>query len=118
MARILVVDDSAFLRHRCAAILHEMGHEVVEAAGGKQALDAYRTHAPDAALLDAALPGIDGIDALEQIRAFDPAARVAIVTSVSQQEVVIEAIHAGALDFIVKPFEPDRLRSAVTKLLA
>ena len=117
MARILVVDDSVFLRHRYVTLLHEMGHEVIEATSGKQAVQAYRLQEPDAVLIDAILPGMDGIETLEAIMALDMGARVAIVTSVARQDVVVEAVHAGARDFVVKPFEPARLKAAVQKLV-
>jgi len=69
-------------------------------------------------LLDITMPGMDGLEALKEILAFDPAARVAMVTAMGQQSIVMEAIKSGARDFVVKPFEPDRVKSALTKLVA
>ncbi len=117
MAKVLIVDDSAFLRMRNAAMVKELGHEVIEAGDGAQAVAAYKSNKPDAVLLDITMPGMDGLEALKEILAFDPAARVAMVTAMGQQSIVMEAIKSGARDFVVKPFEPDRVKSALTKLV-
>jgi two-component system chemotaxis response regulator CheY len=118
MAKVLVVDDSAFLRMRNAAMVKELGHEVIEAGDGAQAVESYKSNKPDAVLMDITMPGMDGLEALKQILAFDPAARVAMVTAMGQQSIVMEAIKSGARDFVVKPFEPDRVKSALAKLVA
>ncbi len=118
MAKVLVVDDSAFLRMRNAAMVKEMGHEVIEAGDGLQAIEAYKTQKPDAVLLDITMPGMDGLEALKAILALDPAARVAMVTAMGQQSIVMEAIKSGARDFVVKPFEAERVKSALAKLVA
>ena len=118
MAKVLVVDDSAFLRMRNVALIKELGHEVVEAADGKLAIDAYKTHHPDAVLMDITMPNMDGIQALRAILAIDPNARIAMVTAMGQQSIVMDAIKAGARDFVVKPFEPDRIKAALLKLTA
>ncbi len=117
MAKVLIVDDSAFLRMRNAAMVKELGHEVIEAGDGVQAVASYKSNRPDAVLLDITMPGMDGLEALKEILAFDPAARVAMVTAMGQQSIVMEAIKSGARDFVVKPFEPDRVKSALTKLV-
>jgi len=118
MAKVLVVDDSAFLRMRNAAMVKELGHEVIEAGDGAQAVESYKTNKPDAVLMDITMPGMDGLEALKAILAFDPAAKVAMVTAMGQQSIVMEAIKSGARDFVVKPFEPDRVKSALSKLVA
>jgi two-component system chemotaxis response regulator CheY len=118
MAKVLVVDDSAFLRMRNAAMVKEMGHDVIEAGDGLQAVEAYKTQRPDAVLLDITMPGMDGLEALKAILAHDPAARVAMVTAMGQQSIVMEAIKSGARDFVVKPFEAERVKSALAKLVA
>ena len=118
MAKVLVVDDSAFLRMRNAAMVKEMGHEVIEAGDGLQAIEAYKTQKPDAVLRDITMPGMDGLEALKAILALDPAARVAMVTAMGQQSIVMEAIKSGARDFVVKPFEAERVKSALAKLVA
>ncbi len=115
--KILIVDDAKFMRVRCARILVERGYSVVEAENGIQAIEKYQNEAPDAVLMDISMPEMDGLNALRAIRELDPAARVAMLTAMGQQNVVIEAIKAGARDFIVKPFEPDRILKSLSKLL-
>ena len=118
MAKILVVDDAAFMRIRCSKLLIENGHEVVEAATGREAVEQYKSTSPDAVLLDIIMPDMDGLSALKEIRALDSDARVAMVTAMGQQSIVMEALEAGAKDFIVKPFNVERVLAAVKKLVA
>ncbi len=118
MATILVVDDAAFMRMRMSKILSEAGYEVIQAENGLDAIDKYRASKPDAVLMDITMPEMDGLTALKEIRAIDPAARIAMVTALGQQQIVLEAVKSGAKDFLVKPAEPDRVLAAVTKLCA
>ena len=118
MAKVLLVDDAAFMRMRCARLLQEEGHEVVEASNGREAVDVYQTAHPDAVLMDITMPEMDGLEALRAIRTIDPDARVAMLTAMGQQAIVIEAIKSGARDFVVKPFERERVLSAIAKLVA
>jgi two-component system chemotaxis response regulator CheY len=118
MAKVLLVDDAAFMRMRCARLLQEEGHEVVEAANGREAVAAYQTQKPDAVLMDITMPEMDGLEALRAIRSVDPEARVAMLTAMGQQAIVIEAIKSGARDFVVKPFERERVLAAITKLMS
>lgn len=118
MAKVLVVDDSAFMRMRNAALLKELGHEVIEAADGAQAVAMFKQERPDAVLMDITMPVMDGLQALKAILEVDPAARVAMVTAMGQQAIVMEAIKAGARDFVVKPFDPERVQAALRKLVA
>ena len=118
MAKILVVDDAAFMRMRCSKLLTENGHEVVEAGTGREAVDQYKSTSPDAVLLDITMPDMDGLSALKEIRAHDGDARVAMVTAMGQQSIVMEALQAGAKDFVVKPFDADRVLAEVGKLVA
>ncbi|MEX0801376.1 MAG: response regulator [Dehalococcoidia bacterium] len=117
MARILVVDDSAFMRSRIAKLLEEMGHEAIEAGDGSEGVRKFAEERPDGVLLDITMPGTGGLEALRRIRGMDPAARVAMVTAVGQQTTVIEALNAGARDFVVKPYDPERVKAAVNKLV-
>jgi two-component system, chemotaxis family, chemotaxis protein CheY len=118
MAKILVVDDAQFMRVKCARLLQEAGHEVVEAADGTEAVELYQSAKPDAVLLDITMPKMDGLTALKEIRKLDPNARVAMLTAMGQQAIVIEAVKAGARDFVVKPFDATRVVQAVEKLLS
>ena len=117
MAKILVVDDSAFIRTRCTALIKQLGHEVLEAADGAQAVQVFKQAEPDAVLLDITMPNMDGLDALRAILSHNPNARVAMVTAMGQQAIVMEAIKAGARDFVIKPFDSDRVAAALKKLV-
>jgi len=117
--RILIADDLSFIRMLQREVLSEGGYQVVgEAANGREAVDKYRELAPDAVILDITMPGMNGLAALQEILAMDPGARVLICSAVGQQSVILEAIQAGARDFIVKPFKPERLATAIGRALA
>ena len=118
MAKILVVDDAAFMRVRAAKVLQDNGHEVEQAENGLEAVKKYADWQPDAVLMDITMPEMDGLAALKEIKRIDPAARVAMVTAMGQQAIVMEALKAGAKDFVLKPFQPDRVLGALQKLLA
>jgi two-component system chemotaxis response regulator CheY len=118
MPRILIVDDAAFMRMMIKGILTKNGMEVVgEAADGLQAVERYQELKPDLVTMDITMPEVDGIEALKRIRALDPAARVIVCSAMGQQAMVIDAIQAGAKDFIVKPFQADRVIEAIQKAL-
>ncbi len=118
MTKILVVDDAAFMRMRSCKLLSDNGYEVAEAANGVEAVQKYRELNPDAVLLDITMPDMDGIETLKQIIGEHPEARVAMCTAMGQQAMVIEALKSGAKDFIVKPFDADRVLGAVQKLVS
>jgi two-component system chemotaxis response regulator CheY len=117
MARILIVDDAVFARMRCAKLLTEKGFEIYEASNGAEALSKYKEHKPDAVLLDITMPDMDGITALKEIIRQDPNAKVAMVSAMGQKSMVVEALEFGARDFVMKPFDADRVMEAVDKLL-
>lgn len=117
MAKVLIADDAAFMRMRSTNLLKELGHEVIEAADGQQAVDLFQSQHPDAVLLDITMPVMDGLEALKAIMALDPTAKVAMVTAMGQQGVIMEAIKSGAKDFVVKPFDSDRIQAALWKLV-
>ena len=117
MAKIMVVDDAAFMRMKCVKLLTENGYEVVEAETGAQAVEKYQASKPDGVLLDITMPDMDGLAALKELRRIDPGARVAMVTAMGQQSIVMEALKSGASDFVVKPFDAERVLGAVGKLL-
>lgn len=118
MLTLLVVDDAAFMRMRCSKLLTENGYKVVEAENGLQAVTKYREVHPDGVLLDITMPEMDGLTALKEIRKIDPKARVAMVTAMGQQALVMDALKSGAKDFILKPFQSDRVLAAVKKMLS
>ena len=119
MPSVLIADDAAFMRMMLKNVLTEAGYEVVgEAENGAVAVSKYRELSPDLTTMDITMPEMDGLAALKEIRAGDPSARVVMCSAMGQQSMVIESIQAGARDFIVKPFQPDRVLEAVTKALA
>jgi len=119
MARVLVVDDAAFMRKMVSDALAKGGHEVVgEAGNGVEALAQFQALKPDLMTLDITMPEKDGLAALADIMAADPSAKVAMCSALGQESKVLEAIKLGAKDFVVKPFQPDRVIEAVGKALA
>ena len=118
MARVLVIDDAGFIRRWCKTTLAEQGHDVFEATNGSEGVRVYKEAQPDAVLLDVTMPVMDGLTALQEIREYDPDARVAMLTSEGQVNIVLQARRLGARDFIVKPCESSRLISAVERILA
>uniref|UniRef100_A0A7C5YEC2 Response regulator n=1 Tax=Fervidobacterium nodosum TaxID=2424 RepID=A0A7C5YEC2_9BACT len=118
MARVLVVDDAAFMRMMLKDILTKAGHEIVgEAANGVEAVEKYKELKPDVVTMDITMPEMNGIDAIKEIKKVDPNATVIVCSAMGQQAMVIEAIQAGAKDFIVKPFQASRVIEAVQKVL-
>ena len=116
MAKILIVDDAAFMMIK--DILTKNGYEVVaEAANGVEAVELYKSHQPDLVTMDITMPEMDGIEAVKQIKAVNPAAKVIMCSAMGQQSMVMDAIKAGANDFIVKPFQADRVLEAVKKIV-
>lgn len=116
MARIMLCDDASFMRMTLKKIVAGAGHEVVgEAEAGNQCLDRYKTCKPDIVLMDITMPGIDGIEATRLITDFDSEATIIMVSAMGQMVKVCEAIDAGAKDFIVKPFDPDRIVECIKK---
>jgi two-component system chemotaxis response regulator CheY len=119
MARVLVVDDAAFMRKLLGDALVSGGHEVVgEAGNGTEAVVRYQELRPELTTLDITMPEKDGLTALAEIMAIDPAARVVMCSALGQEGKVLEAVKLGARDFVVKPFQPARVLEAVGKALA
>ena len=119
MARVLVVDDAAFMRKMVSDALAKGGHEVVgEAGNGLEAVSQFQALKPDLMTLDITMPEKDGLAALADIMAADPSARVVMCSALGQESKVLEAIKLGAKDFVVKPFQADRVIDAVGKALA
>jgi two-component system, chemotaxis family, chemotaxis protein CheY len=119
MARVLIVDDAAFMRKMLSDALTGGGHEVVgEAGNGAEAVERFQELRPDLTTLDITMPEKDGLQALKEILSFDPAARVVMCSALGQESKVLESIKAGAKDFVVKPFQAERVLDAVGKALA
>ena len=118
MARVLVVDDAAFMRKVVSDALAAGGHEVIGQAGnGTEAVTQFTELRPELITLDITMPEKDGLQALSEIMTIDPGARVLMCSALGQESKVIESIKLGAKDFVVKPFQPDRLLEAVGKAL-
>ena len=121
MARVLVVDDALFMRKMLSDILKKEGFEVVgESDNGKDAVDKYKELKPDLVTMDIVMPKmeeIDGIAAVREIVKSDPQAKIIMVSAMGQHALVVEAIQAGAKDFIVKPFQPSRVVEAIRRVL-
>ena len=119
MAKILVVDDAAFMRMMIKDILVKNGHEIIgEALNGREAYDKYRDLKPDLVTMDITMSEMDGLAGLKLIKKDFPDAKVLMCSAMGQQSMVIDAIQSGAKDFIVKPFQADRVIEAVNKSLA
>ena len=116
---VLVCDDAVFMRTMVSDILSQAGFTVVgEAENGKQAVEKYQQLKPDLVTMDIIMPEMGGIEAVRAILAFDPDARVLMCSALGQQALVVEAIQAGAKDFVVKPFQPSRVLEAAQRVLA
>jgi len=115
---ILVCDDAIFMRTMIGDILTGAGYEVVgEAETGVQAVEQYSRLKPDLVTMDIVMPDMGGIDAVREIRRLDPEAKILMCSAMGQQALVVEAIQAGAKDFVVKPFQPSRVLEAVQRVL-
>ncbi|GAB4281424.1 MAG: chemotaxis protein CheY [Coriobacteriia bacterium] len=114
---ILVVDDAAFMRMMIRDILSKQGYEIHEAVNGKDAVEKYEQIHPDLVTMDITMPEMSGLDALREIRERDEAARVLMVSAMGQQKMIVEALEAGAMDFLVKPFQPTKVLETVKKCL-
>ena len=118
MARILIVDDAAFMRMMIKDVLTKNGFEVLgEAENGAKAIEKYKELQPILPIMDITMPEMDGIQAVKEIKKLDSNAKIIMCSAMGQQAMVIEAIQAGAKDFIVKPFQADRVIEAVKKVL-
>jgi len=118
MTKVLIVDDAAFMRMMLKDILEKNGFEVVgEASNGLKAVELYQNVRPDIVTMDITMPDMDGIEAVRRIKAIDSTAKIIMCSAMGQQNMVMEAIKSGARDFIVKPFQGDRVVEAIKKVL-
>lgn len=117
MTKVLITDDAAFMRHMVKNILIKENFEIAgEATNGVEAVALYQATKPDIALLDITMPQMDGIEAVKKIKEIDPDAKIIMVSALGHQSKIIEALEAGARDFIVKPFEPQRIIQAIQRI--
>ncbi|WP_204787620.1 response regulator [Paenibacillus oryzisoli] len=118
MAKILIVDDAAFMRMMLKDILTKGGHEVVgEAENGKVAIQKYQELKPDIVTMDITMPEMEGVEAVREIKKKDANAKIVMCSAMGQQGMVVQAIQAGAKDFIVKPFQGDRVLDAIRRAI-
>ncbi|APC49180.1 response regulator [Virgibacillus halodenitrificans] len=118
MAKILITDDAAFMRMQLKDILTKLGHEVIgEAENGQVAIEKFQELQPELVTMDITMPEMNGVEAVKEIKKINPNAKVIMCSAMGQQGMVVEAIQAGAKDFIVKPFTPERIGEAVNKVL-
>ena len=115
---VLICDDAAFMRMMIKNVLTKGGYNVVgEAENGAKAVEKYKELSPDLVLMDITMPEMDGIQALKEIKKIDGGAKVIMCSAMGQQAMVVESIQAGAKDFIVKPFQEERVLEAVKKVI-
>jgi two-component system chemotaxis response regulator CheY len=117
--RVLITDDALFMRVTLKNILTQSGYEIAgEACNGREAVEMYQATRPDIVTMDITMPEMDGISAVREIRRVDPGAKIIMCTAMGQKHMVMEAVSAGARDFILKPFQPEKVLEAVQKLAA
>lgn len=117
MPKVLLVDDAAFMRMRCAKLLTENGYSVDEAENGQEAVEKYQSIKPDLVLMDITMPIMDGLTAVAEIKKVDPDAKIVMCSALGQQNTVMSAIKAGAKDFIVKPYQPEKILSTIKRFI-
>lgn len=116
--RVLITDDALFMRTTLKNILTKNGYEVVgEAANGRESIEMFLKTRPDVVTMDITMPEMDGITAVKEIKKLDSSANVIMCTAMGQKSMVLEAVAAGAKDFIVKPFQPDKVVEAIQKIV-
>ncbi len=118
MAKILIADDAEFVRLNMRRMLASYNHQLIEACNGKEAIEIFKKELPDLVIMDITMPELDGISAVREIRKFKTDAKVIMCSSMGQQLKIIDAIQAGASDFIVKPYKEAHLMDAVNKALS
>lgn len=115
--KVLTVDDAAFMRMLLKDMITKAGHEVIgEATNGVDAIEKYKQLRPDVVTMDITMPEMDGITCVKKIMEIDPNASIIMCSAMGQQVMVLDAIHSGAKDFLVKPFQADRVAEALNKL--
>lgn len=115
MKTVLIVDDSMFMRNMLKSIIKEQYNVIAEASNGKEAIIQYKNHKPDIVMLDITMPDMDGITALKELKKINNNLQAIMCSAMGQQGMVLEAIQSGAKDFIVKPFDSNRVLEALSK---
>ncbi|MGO1468775.1 MAG: response regulator [Tissierella sp.] len=116
--KVLIVDDAVFMRMKLRDILEKNGYEVVaEAQNGVEAVEKFKQESPDLVTMDITMPEMDGVAALKEIKSANADAKVIMCSAMGQQSMVMEAIQSGALDFIVKPFDTDRVLQSIERVM-
>ena len=116
--KILIVDDAAFMRMMIKDTLKKSGYEdIIEAADGELAVQAYKAEKPDLVIMDITMPNKNGLEALKEIKQYDPSSKIVMCSAMGQESMVVEAIRNGAKDFIVKPFKAERVLKTVQGIL-
>ena len=118
MAKILIVDDAYFVRIKLKNLLEAQGLEVIEASNGVEAIQVYQEQTPDLIFCDITMPEMDGISTLKRLKEIDADVKVVMLTSVGEQQVLMEALYSGAKNFLVKPFEEDKVLEVVKTFVA
>ena len=115
--KILITDDAIFMRGILKKIIKDTPHEVIgEASNGLECIEKYKELQPDLVIVDITMPEMDGLQALKELKKIDKSVKVIMCSAMGQQMMVMEAIQSGALDFIVKPFQPDRIIDAIHRV--
>ena len=117
MAKILLVDDAMFMRNMLKQLIKHDGIEILEASNGIEAVEKYREFKPELVFMDITMPDMNGIEAVKAIKAIAPDSNIVMCSAMGQQTMVIEAMQAGAADFIVKPFKNEKVKSVVQQYL-
>ncbi len=117
MAKILLVDDAMFMRNMLKQVVKKDGIEILEAANGVEAVEKYIEHKPELVFMDITMPDMDGITAVKEIKKINASAKIVMCSAMGQQAMVIDAMQAGALDFIVKPFNNDKIESIIKQYI-
>lgn len=117
MAKVLLVDDAMFMRNMLKQVVKQDGLEIIEAANGIEAVEKYLEHKPDLVFMDITMPDMDGITAVKEIKKINQSAKIVMCSAMGQQAMVIDAMQAGALDFIVKPFNNDKIESIIKQYI-
>ncbi|MFA8341483.1 MAG: response regulator [Rhodothermaceae bacterium] len=118
MAKVMVVDDAGIVRSMLKKFLTNGGHEIIcEAGNGVEAIEKYKEFKPELVTMDMSMPEMGGITAVEKIKEFDPRARIIMISAINQKELIVKALKAGVINYIIKPFDEEKLNSTIKETL-